>query len=124
MSKPQVKSLRYEAKNCLNCGSAVLARTSRGLKWFVRLKPRIDSRTPYFFVIWNSFASSASTERNRGKRVASAFLTPTKFCATSRIENGKPLRHSKIGEMVEREGNESLPQPMTRCGTSKERFAY
>src|SRR5947207_4246959 len=100
----------------------MLARTSRGLKWFVRLKPRIDSRTPYFFVIRNSFASSASTERNCGKRVASAFLIPTKFWSTSRTENGKPLRHSKIGEMGAREGNEILPQPMMRCGTSKGSF--
>ena len=32
----------------------------------------------------------------------SEFLRPTKFCSTSRTEYGKPLRHSKIGERLER----------------------
>src|SRR5437660_11855352 len=99
-------------------------RTSRGLKWFVRLKPSNDRRTPYFLVIWNSFVSSISRARNDGNRVASEFLTPTKFCCTSRTENGKPLRHSKIGEMLERRGKLTLPQAIKRCGTSKARFEY
>src|SRR5713101_8887271 len=119
MSNPPVKYRRYEAKNSRNCRSEMFACTSRGLKWFVRLKPKTDRRTPYFLVNLNSFASSRSSEKNCGKRVRSEFLAPTKFWFSSRAENGKPLRHSTIGEMLECRGKDTLPQATRRFGTSK-----